>query len=49
MDDLVYKWKEGPEPVQFVKDIFLPGGFSQGGFSQGYCNVRTATGNFSWI
>ena len=42
-NDVVYQWKI-PEPVQFVKNLFLPGGFELENFMDGYCNVKTATG-----
>ena len=40
---MVYMWKI-PEPVQFVKNLFLPGGFELADFTDDYCNVKTATG-----
>ncbi|CAB4058243.1 GRGLCN [Lepeophtheirus salmonis] len=48
VDDVVYNWKV-PEPVQFVKTLFLPGGFGLHTFSDAYCNVKTATGEYSCL
>ena len=41
--DVVYVWKV-PDPVQFVSNLFLPGGFELHSYLDGNCNVKTATG-----
>nr|WES13121.1 glutamate-gated chloride channel subunit E [Caligus rogercresseyi] len=48
MDDVVYNWKV-PEPVQFVPNLWLPGGFGLDTFRDAYCNVKTATGEYSCL
>ena len=40
---MVYVWKV-PDPVQFVSNLFLPGGFELHSYLDGNCNVKTATG-----
>lgn len=47
-DDLVYTWKV-PDPVQFVSNLFLPGGFELHSYLDGSCNVKTATGEYSCL
>eukprot|EP00095_Tigriopus_kingsejongensis_P001746 snap_masked-scaffold903_size83255-processed-gene-0.7 protein:Tk01746 transcript:snap_masked-scaffold903_size83255-processed-gene-0.7-mRNA-1 annotation:"isoform o" len=47
-DDLVYLWKV-PDPVQFVSNLFLPGGFELHSYLDGSCNVKTATGEYSCL
>ncbi len=35
--------------MQFVKNLFLPGGFELDGFQDGNCDVTTATGTYSCL
>lgn len=42
-DDVIYVWKY-PEPVQFVQNLFLPGGFELHSNKEGRCDITTATG-----
>ena len=47
-NDLVYSWyKYGP--VQIPGNLSLPGGFKLGGYSHDYCDVITATGEYSCL
>merc|ERR1719189_2036087 len=46
--DLVYVWKEG-NPVQLAGNLSLPGGFQLGAFGSEYCDVVTATGEYSCL
>jgi len=47
-DDLVYEWiPQGP--VQIPRNLSLPGGFKLGGFGNTYCDVITATGEYSCL
>jgi len=47
-DDLVYEWiPQGP--VQIPRNLSLPGGFKLGGFGNEYCDVITATGEYSCL
>jgi len=47
-NDLVYVWKEG-NPVQLAGNLSLPGGFKLGAFGSQYCDVITATGEYSCL
>jgi len=46
--DLQYLWKH-PHPVQFVSNLFLPGGFELARYADSKCDVRTATGVYSCL
>jgi len=46
--DLVYVWKDDG-PVQIPGNLSLPGGFKLGGFGNQYCDVITATGEYSCL
>jgi len=46
--DLVYSWYERG-PVQIPRNLSLPGGFKLGGFDNQYCDVKTATGEYSCL
>eukprot|EP00088_Acartia_fossae_P065169 TRINITY_DN80303_c0_g1_i1.p1 TRINITY_DN80303_c0_g1~~TRINITY_DN80303_c0_g1_i1.p1 ORF type:complete len:410 (+),score=67.89 TRINITY_DN80303_c0_g1_i1:112-1230(+) len=47
-NDLVYQWlPEGA--VQIPKNLSLPGGFKLGGYGNQYCDVVTATGEYSCL
>ena len=41
--DVIYTWKR-PDPVQFVSNLFLPGGFELADYMDGNCDVTTNTG-----
>jgi len=47
-NDLIYLWKH-PNPVQFVSNLFLPGGFELANYSDSKCDVETATGVYSCL
>jgi len=46
--DLVYVWQDG-NPVQLAGNLSLPGGFQLGAFGSEYCDVVTATGEYSCL
>ncbi len=46
--DVIYTWKV-PDPVQFVSNISLPGGFELHSYLDGNCDVKTATGKYSCL
>jgi len=46
--DLEYLWKH-PNPVQFVSNLFLPGGFELARYADSKCDVETATGVYSCL
>merc|ERR1719510_1772202 len=46
--DLVYSWYE-MGPVQIPGNLSLPGGFKLGGYGNQYCDVITATGEYSCL
>ena len=43
--DVNYTWKI-PDPVQFVKNLNMPGGFVLYNYTNKRCDVRTTTGNY---
>jgi len=47
-DDLVYVWRDD-EPVQLAGNLSLPGGFQLGAYGSEYCDVKTATGDYSCL
>lgn len=47
-NDLIYTWKI-PDPIQFVNNLFLPGGFELSDHEGGNCDVITATGKYSCL
>lgn len=47
-NDLVYVWKDDG-PVQIPGNLSLPGGFKLGGYGNQYCDVVTATGEYSCL
>lgn len=48
--DLVYQWiPEEFKPVQIPQNLSLPGGFKLGDFGSQYCDVKTATGEYSCL
>ena len=42
-NDVIYTWKL-PDPVQFVSNLFLPGGFELDGYISDNCDITTNTG-----
>ena len=48
MDDVVYQWKL-PDPVQFVQNLFLPGGFELTDYIDDKCDITTNTGSYSCL
>jgi len=46
--DLQYIWSDH-QPVQFVSNLFLPGGFELAHFDDSKCDVETATGVYSCL
>jgi len=46
--DLVYSWIDRG-PVQIPGNLSLPGGFKLGGYGNQYCDVKTATGEYSCL
>jgi len=47
-DDVKYTWKL-PDPVQFVDNLFLPGGFELDDYLNGNCDITTNTGTYSCL
>lgn len=47
-DDVIYQWKL-PDPVQFVPNLFLPGGFELSKYIDDRCDITTATGRYSCL
>jgi len=47
-NDLEYSWYERG-PVQIPGNLSLPGGFKLGGYNNSYCDVVTATGEYSCL
>ena len=45
---MVYVWKD-ETAVQFAPNMSLPGGFKMGRTGQDYCDVKTATGDYSCL
>ena len=46
--DVIYSWKR-PNPVQFVENLFLPGGFELANYIDANCDVNTVTGRYSCL
>lgn len=46
--DVIYQWKL-PDPVQFVSNLFLPGGFELTNFIDDNCDITTVTGRYSCL
>ena len=46
--DVIYIWK-APNPVQFVDNLFLPGGFELAKYVDANCDVVTVTGRYSCL
>lgn len=47
-DDLIYSWKDAGA-VQFPENFSLPGGFKLADTGMEYCDVQTATGDYSCL
>lgn len=47
-NDVIYTWKL-PDPVQFVSNLFLPGGFELDGYISDNCDITTNTGRYSCL
>ena len=47
-NDLIYFWK-GDSALQFAANLSLPGGFKMANHTNKYCDVATATGEYSCL
>ena len=47
-NDLIYIWK-GEGALQFANNLSLPGGFKMANHTNKYCDVATATGEYSCL